>query len=185
MSEIAEGADNDVDTNPGQSRSRTGAACAPTPPQNPLMQLTQAATRLESAVEAQLRLGDPELASLGGDLLEVLRPAVRQTLMEVAEMAALEVSGQLPGQRIEVRLIDGDPELRVTTDDSTVPPRSDDDSIDTEARITVRLPGYLKDLIAEAAVDSGDSVNSYVVETLQTKTHQKPPTTRVRRTIDL
>ena len=149
------------------------------------MQLTQAATRLESAVEAQLRLGDPELSSLGNDLLEVLRPAVRQTLMEVAEMAALEVSGQLSGQRVEVRLIDGDPELRVTTDDSTTPPRSGDDVVDTEARITVRLTGYLKDLIAEAADDSGDSVNTYVVETLQTKTHQKQPGNRVRRTIDL
>lgn len=149
------------------------------------MQLAQVATQLESAVETQLRLGDPELASMGSDLLEVLRPAVRQTLMEVAEMAAQEVSGQLSGQRVEVRLVDGDPELRVTADDTGVPPPPGDETIDTEARITVRLPGYLKDLIAEAADDSGDSVNTYVVETLQKKTYQKQPSSRVKRTIDL
>ena len=149
------------------------------------MQLTQAANRLESAVEAQLRLGDPELASLGNDLLEVLRPAIRQTLMEVAEMAALEVSGQLSGQRVEVALVDGDPELRVINDDSTAPPPFDSDTVDTEARITVRLPGYLKDLIAEAADASGDSVNTYVVETLNSKTRQQPSPSRVKRTIDL
>ena len=52
------------------------------------MQLTQATFRLEAAVEAQLRMGAAELVAVGAELLEVLRPAVRQAMMDVVEMAS-------------------------------------------------------------------------------------------------
>ncbi|MGH8914114.1 MAG: DUF1778 domain-containing protein [Acidimicrobiia bacterium] len=153
------------------------------------MQLSQAAMRMETAVEAQLRLVDPELATLGSELLEVLRPAIKQALMEVVEMAAQEVSGQLVGQRVDIRLIDGDPELTVRPDESSFPtpptPPSPGDIMDAEARITLRLPGYLKDLIAEAAEGAGDSVNSFVVDALRSKAYQRAPSSSVKRTIDL
>jgi predicted HicB family RNase H-like nuclease len=153
------------------------------------MQLVQALTRLDTALEAQLRLADEETSALGADLIEVMRPALRQTLLEVTEMAAQEIGGQLQGQRVETRMVEGEPELRVTADESNIPsPPSaagDPDTVDAEARITLRLPGYLKDLIAEAADESGDSVNTFVVDALRTKAHVKQPNTRVRTTIDL
>jgi hypothetical protein len=153
------------------------------------MQLTQAALRMETAVEAQLRLGDPDLSGIGSELLEVLRPAIKQTLMDVVEMAAQEVNGQLVGQRLDVRLVDGDPELTIRPDDSNIPPPptppSPDDPIDAEARITLRLPGYLKDLISEAADGAGDSINSFVVEALRSKAYERATTHSVKRTFDL
>lgn len=152
------------------------------------MQLTQAGFRLESAVEAQLRLSDPDLASLGAELLEVMRPAIRQTLLEVAEMAAQEVNGQLVGQRVEVRLVEGEAELVLRGDESRIPPPpppADPGSADTEARITLRLPGYLKELIAEAAEMAGDSVNSFVVDALRSRTYEGVTSSSVKRTIDL
>jgi hypothetical protein len=153
------------------------------------MQLTQAALRMETAVEAQLRLGDPDLSGIGSELLEVLRPAIKQTLMDVVEMAAQEVNGQLVGQRLDVRLIDGDPELIIRPDDSNIPPPptppSPDDPIDAEARITLRLPGYLKDLISEAADGAGDSINSFVVEALRSKAYERATNHSVKRTFDL
>jgi hypothetical protein len=148
------------------------------------MQLTQAVTRMEGAVEAQLRLGDPELADFGADLMEVLRPALRQCLLDVVEMAALEVNGQLAGRRVEIRLVEGDPELLVVEDESRVPPPASE-TMDAEARITLRLPGYLKDLIADAAEGAGDSVNSFVVDALRSKTYDRRSSSTVRKTIDL
>ena len=152
------------------------------------MQLTQTAHVMEAAVQAQLRLADPELAALGSELLEVLRPAIRLTLMEVVEMAAQEVNGQLTGQRVEIQLIDGEPELTVRRDQSAIPPPPPPppgEPIDAEARITLRLPGYLKELIAEAAEGAGDSVNAFVVDALRSKAYERGPSSSVRRTIDL
>jgi Protein of unknown function (DUF1778) len=151
------------------------------------MQLTQTAHVMEAAVQAQLRLADPELAAIGSELLEVLRPAIRLTLMEVVEMAAQEVNGQLAGQRVEIQMIDGEPELTVRPDQSAIPPppSPSGETVDAEARITLRLPGYLKDLIAEAAEGAGDSVNAFVVDALRSKAYERAPSSSVRRTIDL
>jgi Protein of unknown function (DUF1778) len=151
------------------------------------MQLTQTAHVMEAAVQAQLRLADPELAAIGSELLEVLRPAIRLTLMEVVEMAAQEVNGQLAGQRVEIQMIDGEPELTVRPDQSAIPPPPppSEEPVDAEARITLRLPGYLKDLIAEAAEGAGDSVNAFVVDALRSKAYERAPASSVRRTIDL
>ncbi|MBW3665998.1 MAG: type II toxin-antitoxin system HicB family antitoxin [Actinobacteria bacterium] len=151
------------------------------------MQLSHAISGLENAVEAQLRVAGSETADIGSQLLNALRPAIRQTLMEVVTMAATEVSSQLRGSRVEVRLVDGDPELIVAEDASAVPPPppppgTDDD----EARITLRLPGYLKELIAEAAAGSGDSLNAFVVDALRSKTHSSGKSgSRYRTTIEL
>ena len=103
-------------------------------------------------------------------------------------MAAQEINGQLVGQRVEIRLVDGDPELDVRSDQSNVPPPPpppQGEAVDAEARITLRLPGYLKDLIAEAAEGAGDSVNSFVVDALRSKAYERAPSHSVRRTIDL
>ena len=152
------------------------------------MQLSHAISGLENAVEAQLRVAGPESAELGAQLLTALRPAIRQTLMEVVTMAATEVSSQLPSHRVEVRLVEGDPELVVSEDSTGVPPPpqppgGDDD----EARITLRLPGYLKELIAEAAAGSGDSLNAFVVDALRSKAHTpgKSGAIRHRTTLEL
>lgn len=152
------------------------------------MQLSHAISGLENAVEAQLRVAGPESAELGAQLLNALRPAIRQTLMEVVTMAATEVSSQLPSHRVEVRLVEGDPELVVSEDSTDVPPPptppgGDDD----EARITLRLPGYLKELIAEAAAGSGDSLNAFVVDALRSRAHTsaKGGGTRHRTTLEL
>jgi len=154
------------------------------------MQLTQAAFRLESAVEAQLRLGDPELAAVGAELLEVLRPAIKQTLLDVVEMAAQEVNGQLVGHRVDIRLIEGDPELVVGPDDSKIPPpppqpKGLEEAVEALERITLRLPAYLKDLVADAAEDAGASVNTFVIDALRSRAYERPSSNSVKRTIDL
>lgn len=151
------------------------------------MQLDHTLLGLEAAVENQLRVAGPDAAEIGAHLLAALKPAINQSLMEVLNMAATEVSSQLPGQRVEIRLVDGDPELTVVDDASAPPPPPPPPGAeDDEARITVRLPGYLKDLIADAASDAGDSVNSFVIEALKGQAQpRRDGTTRHHTTIDL
>ena len=151
------------------------------------MQLSHAMIGLENAVETQLRVAGPDIAEAGAQLMAVLQPAIRQTLMDVVSMAAIEVSSQLAGQRVDIRLVDGDPELGIVDDGAgaPTPPPPPNADVD-EARITIRLPGYLKDLVADAASISGDSVNTYVIDTLKSKTQTtKSGATRHRATIEL
>ena len=152
------------------------------------MQLAHAIAGLEEAVETQMRLAGPEVAEAGTHFVTALMPAIRESMMSVATMAATEISSQLPSQAVEVRLVDGDLELVVSEDRTATPPASPDLGDDeNEARITLRLPSYLKDLIAEAADTSGDSVNAYVVESLKTSTNEptKGGVSRYRTTIEL
>lgn len=140
------------------------------------MQLSHAITNLESAVDTQLRVAGQEVAEAGTQLMAALKPAIQQTMMDVVDMAVTEIASQLDAQTIDIKLVDGDPELVVNEDPSVTPPPPppppDAGEID-EARITVRLPGYLKDLIANEAENAGDSINSYVVDVLNSGARKK------------
>ncbi len=145
-------------------------------------------TELEQQVAAHLRFADPDQAEMISELIGVLTPAIRQSMIGLVEAAALEVSAQLVGRRVEVRLVDGDPELVVVETaipDPPPPPNRPDPMSDDEARITVRLPGYLKDLISDAASDSGDSVNGWVIDALKSRSANSKVGNRVNRTIQL
>lgn len=145
------------------------------------MQLDHTMVGLENAVNTQVRLGDPGLAEVAEQLLVALRPALRQTLMDVVEAAASEISSQLSGQRVDIRIREGDPELLVTD----VSPRSiEPDHDDLEARLTLRLPESLKSVIQDAAEGSGDSINSWVVGALRSKTVTRPGSS-IKTTIDV
>lgn len=154
------------------------------------MQLSHAITNLETAVETQLRVAGPEIAEAGSQLMAALKPAISQTMMEVVSMAVKEIASQLDTQTIDIKLVDGDPELVVSEDPTAIsppppPPPPGADDVD-EARITVRLPGYLKDLIANEAESAGDSVNAYVVDALSTSTRRKRSTgSHTRTTLEL
>ena len=154
------------------------------------MQLSHAITNLESAVDTQLRIAGPEVAEAGTQLLAALKPAITQTMMEVVGMAVAEISSQLDTQTVDIKLVDGDPELVVRDDPNAVtppppPPHPGTDDTD-EARITVRLPGYLKDLISSEAEVAGDSVNAYVVDALSNKTRSKRSSgTQTKTTLEL
>jgi hypothetical protein len=153
------------------------------------MQFSQAITKLETAVDTQLRIAGPDVAEAGAQLMAALTPAITQTMMDVVSMAVAEISTQLETQTIDIKLVDGEPELVVREDPmaNTPPPTSSQSTEgDDEARITLRLPGYLKDLITNEAESVGDSVNSYVVDVLTNKTRRRETGgTRQRTTIEL
>lgn len=130
------------------------------------MQVQPILNGLRASLESQRNLagGDAAIDDAVAWLAEALGPALRIAALELAQQAAVEVSAQLDDRDIDVVVIDGDPNLRVT--DETASPRGEANDEDFAARITLRLPPSLKNLIEEAATSEGGSVNGWVVDTL-------------------
>jgi hypothetical protein len=123
---------------------------------------------------------DPAVVRAGETMIRALRPAMERAALQLAEQAAEEVDAQLPGKSVSVRIQEGTPIL--TVEDSGEPITIDTDSL--EARITVRLPDRLKAMLEEVATESGDSVNTYVVKMLSSKTRDRSAGRRFSGTIE-
>ena len=132
------------------------------------MDTTMAMARLTGAVEQQVLVagGDPEVEAAARALLSALEPAVRQLAYDLAEQAAAEVASQLPSHEVDVVLAGGEPALRVRPIESGEAPAAGE-SLD--ARITLRLPPTLKELVESAAEERGESLNTWLVKTLTTR----------------
>jgi hypothetical protein len=89
--------------------------------------------------------------------------------MRLAEQAAAEAEAQLPGRSVGVELREGVPVLAVRSAETSVVIDTDD----LEARITLRLSEKLKGVLEDAADESGDSMNAFVVKTLTTKARER------------
>ena len=107
---------------------------------------------------------DPTIEAAVGHLVESLGPALRVAALDLAEQAAGEVRAQLPEHTVDIVLADGDPALRISEGKTGSTSRAAAEDFD--ARITLRLPPSLKDLIEDAAGMTGESVNAWVVEAL-------------------
>ena len=132
------------------------------------MDTSVAITRLQATLEQQILLAgsDPAVETAGRALLAAAGPAVRGLALDLAEQAAAEVRAQLPGQRVEVVLEEGEPALRVRAEEAA-PGAAPDEAAD--ARVTLRLSPRLKEALEEAAAYSGESLNSWLVKTLSTR----------------
>lgn len=126
----------------------------------PIINSVQAAL----AGQAAMSTADPAVDSAVHQLTEALGPALRIAAMELAEQAAAEVRAQLPDHSVDVILADGDPAVRITEGPAGAAPRVT--SEDLGARISLRLPPSLKQLIEDSAQLTGESVNAWVVEAL-------------------
>jgi hypothetical protein len=132
------------------------------------MDTTMAMARLTGAVEHQVLVagGDPEVEAASRALLSALEPAVRQLAYDLAEQAAAEVASQLPSHEVDVVLSAGEPTLRVRGVEAAETPQAGE-SLD--ARITLRLPPTLKELVESAAEERGESINTWLVKTLSSR----------------
>jgi hypothetical protein len=136
------------------------------------MQIRPVINAVEAALVSQATVAssDPAVEAAVTQLVAVLAPALQVAAMEIAEQAATEVRAQLPDHTVDVVLSDGDPALRIGEPPRTNEPRPAED---LDARITLRLPPTLKQMIEDAAQTSGDSVNAWVVEALGKRARQR------------
>lgn len=126
------------------------------------MQMATFIEGLREDLEAIAAVGDDAAAVAAGRLSAALPGAAKIRLLDTLSAAALEISQQLPGGHVEVRVSGEDAELVYVVEEEAAAPVSDDLS----ARITLRLPEGLKVQIETAASLEGLSVNAWIVRVL-------------------
>ena len=131
------------------------------------MQVQPVLNGLRASLESQRSFagGDAAIDDAVAWLTEALGPALRIAALDLAQQAAAEVTAQLDDRHIDVVVVDGDPTLRVA-DAAPSSSRADAVGEEFDARITLRLPPSLKQLIEDAASTEGGSVNGWVVDAL-------------------
>jgi hypothetical protein len=139
-------------------------------------------TEIERALNVQLRFAgeDSAVAEAAEAILIGLEPAIERAVMRLAEQAAGEAEAQLPGRSVGVELREGVPVLVVRDADTSVAIDTDD----LEARITLRLSEKLKAVLEDAADESGDSMNAFVVKALASKARESGAGRRYTGTIE-
>lgn len=135
------------------------------------MDITPQIETLRQDLTRAAEVGGIEVQVAAERLLLALEPAVRLALMDTLSQAAAEISEQLPGVAIDVRLKGREPEFAV----SGAPPQAHpepapaaDDPSDTDdgeavARITLRLPEAVKTRAEALAASRGQSLNTWLV----------------------
>jgi HicB family len=109
-------------------------------------------------------VGDESTARAAELVAVALEASFGRRMQDALAEAALELSGQLPRGRVEVRIAGRDPELVFVDDSEPTAAETVDEAAD--ARITLRLPESLKSRLDAAAATSGVSVNTWLVQAL-------------------
>jgi hypothetical protein len=104
---------------------------------------------------------DEATAAVAERLTRALESSLQLRLLDLVGQAALELSEQIPGAHVEVRLAGRDVDL-VYTPDTAEPPPADEDS--GTARITLRMPEGLKARVEATADAAGISTNAWLVQ---------------------
>jgi len=146
------------------------------------MELTAYVDRLRADLGAVAEAAGPEARALAERLVLSLDPAIRMTLLEALADAAAEITADLDGGAVEIRMKGREPQLVVSAaepvatstdfgDDGGRDEDAEDDG--TVARITVRIPESVKTRAEELASGRGQSLNSWIVQALRSATRER------------
>jgi hypothetical protein len=140
------------------------------------METTRFVDAVRADLEAAAAVGGETLVEAAGRLAAALDASMRLALLDALSEASMELSGQLAGGRIDVRLVGRDVELTYVAD-APSPPAAEEDS---SARITLRLPERLKADAEAAAAREGVSTNSWLVRAVSAAVGQRRVGHRLR-----
>ena len=140
------------------------------------MDITQYVEGLRRDLGHAAEAGGEDIRAAAERLALALDPAVRLTLMDALSQAACDITNELEGSSVEVRLrgrepvfvVMGDAAIGATPADSS---GSHDTGVDDTApdddgavaRITLRLPESLKNRAEDLANSRGQSLNTWLV----------------------
>jgi hypothetical protein len=145
------------------------------------MELSPYLEGLGRDLAAAAATGGPEISRAADLLAGALDASARLCLLEALSDATAEITSKLESASVEVRLRGREADFvvtPVTPVEEAAPqpgaaPVAGDGGGDL-ARITLRLPEWLKQEVEEAASISGGSVNAWLVETIATAVKSGP-----------
>src|SRR5215469_8275935 len=134
------------------------------------MDITPHVEALRQDLTRAAEVGGIEVQVAAERLLAALEPAVRLALMDLLSQAAAEISEQLPGVAIDVRLKGREPAFVVAGPPQEPAPEMaapageplDTDAEDGVARVTLRLPEAVKTRAEALAASRGQSLNTWL-----------------------
>lgn len=129
------------------------------------MELAPHLEKLRTDLSAAAAVGGEDVAAAARLLGEAVEPALRLVLLDLLTEAAEELTLQLGGATVEVRLHGREPELVASLPHLSEPEPSTEEPATDEgtARLTVRLPESLKTRCEAAAAAEGQSLNSWLI----------------------
>jgi len=163
------------------------------------MELDGYLDRLHRDLAVAVASGGQAAVEVAGRLASGLDAALRLVLLEALADAAAEITAELDGATVEVRLHGRQPDLVVTATPShadittPLPPPPvplaaagdeagtvDDADAASAARITLRLPESVKQRAEDAAAAARQSVNTWLVDAIRTALRDPQPGRRRR-----
>lgn len=151
------------------------------------MELAPYVTSLQAALSAAGQAAADDVREAADRLSYAVEPSLRLTLIEALSDAAAEVTTQLDGVSIDVRMRGGDPDLVASDDRFTEEPMAPPEppappeapgagaSEESMARISLRLPESLKTRVEEAAATEGLSTNAWIARALSNTLDSSQP----------
>jgi len=144
------------------------------------MDITPYVDSLRRDLLAAADAGGEELRAAAERLSFALDPASRLALMEAISQAAAEITAELPGGSVEVKLAGRELEFAVQSAPTAplappappAPPEPEDGDDLALARITLRLPESVKAKAEERAAKAGQSLNTWLVQVVRAATNE-------------
>jgi HicB family len=133
---------------------------------------------LRGDVRAIGELGDETVAEVADRIATLLSRSVPAVVLDLLSQGAAELSSELPGGRVEVRVSGDDVDLAYVAEDSATTPGAGEPEGELTARISLRLNEGLKLRVEQAAATEGVSVNSFIMRTLDRHTAPGARTSR-------
>lgn len=152
------------------------------------MELTPYVESLRTALAAAGDAAAEDVRLAAERLSYAVEPSLRLTLLEALGDAAAEVTSQLDGIVVDVRLRGGHPDMVASEPAAPAappapptppePPTPPDLDAGT-SRVSLRLPETLKVKVEEAAAADGLSVNAWLIRAVTQTLEPTRPSTRV------
>jgi hypothetical protein len=148
------------------------------------MQLTPYLEAIARDLDRATALADDSTRELTQRVVSVLEPGLRLAMVQLLSDGAAQLTAELGGPVISIRMEGREPSWHIARDDSpSASPTTSESEDESTARVTVRLPEALKRRSESAAQSSGQSLNTWIIQALRGATSSEHTTNRSSRRI--